>query len=303
MKTLFNYLIFPGFVFSAIIGLLAGWVDRKVTARIHYRVGPPWHQNFTDLLKLLAKETIYPKGAKLAFIIVPYLGLISAVLSAGILGQSLLFPLQGFVGDLIVMVYLLTIPAIALIIGASFSANPLASVGASREMKLVLGYELPFLLSIITIILKSSGAIQLGEILNHQINFGSNIGSLSGFLAFLAVIPCIQAKLGYVPFDASESEQEIMGGVLIEYSGLALALFKLTKAILLYTLPLLAIALFMGKDTSALFLILKYIAILVGIILIKNTNPRLRIDQALKFFWGPVTLVAAAGLILALLGL
>jgi NADH-quinone oxidoreductase subunit H len=93
-----------------------------------------------------------------------------------------------------------------------------------------------------------------------------------------------------------------MAGVLIEYSGLTLAIFKLTKAILLYVLPLLLITLFWAKELSILALIGKYIAILVIIILIKNTNPRLRIDQAIRFFWGPLTILAVIAVILATIG-
>ena len=300
---LFNYLIFPGLFFSAFVGLLAGWVDRKVTARIQYRVGPPILQNFWDILKLLGKETIVPLDAKTTFLLSPYLGLLSLSLVAMILGLSIIFPLAGFSGDLIVILYLLVIPAIALIIGASSSRNPLASVGASREMKLILAYELPFLLSIIAIIIKSAGTIRLGEILAHQQLFGSNIASFSGALAFLVCIFCMQAKLGFVPFDASEAEQEIMGGVLIEYSGLPLAIFKLTKAVMLYCLPILLIILFLGKDLSLIFILGKYILLLVVIILIKNTNPRLRIDQSLRFFWRVPTLLALTAIVLALFGL
>jgi NADH-quinone oxidoreductase subunit H len=303
MLLLFNYLVIPGFLFSVCIGLIAGWIDRKVTARIQWRVGPPWYQNFVDIVKLLGKETIVPEGAKLTFLLSPHFGLLSAVLVATILGMAIRSPLESFSGDLIVVLYLSMIPAISIIIGASSSRNPLASVGASREMKLVLGYELPFILSIIAVIIKSAGSIQLGSIVNHQINFGSNFVSLSGILAFIVAIFCMQAKLGLVPFDASEAEQEIMAGALIEYSGLPLAIFKLTKAILLYTMPLFLIILFWAKDISPLFLIIKYICLLVIIILIKNTNPRLRIDQVIRFFWGPMTILATLAIALALRGL
>jgi NADH-quinone oxidoreductase subunit H len=303
MKLLFNYLVFPGFLFSACVGLIAGWVDRKVTARIQWRQGPPWYQNFTDIIKLLGKETIIPRdAARLTFLLSPFLGLLSSILVATILGMSILNPQKGFVGDLIVVLYLLIIPAIAIIAGASASKNPLASVGASREMKLVLGYELPFILSVIAVIIKSGASIRVGLILNHQINSGSNLAFLSGALAFLVAIICMQAKLGFVPFDMAEAEQEIMAGTCIEYSGLPLAVFKLTKAILLYTMPLLLIILFWGSNLTPLSLIGKYIALLVIIILIKNTNPRLRIDQALKFFWGPLTILAVIAVILATLG-
>jgi len=303
IKVLFNYLIFPGFLFSACIGLLAGWVDRKVSARIQWRVGPPWYQNFIDIVKLSGKEIIVPQGAsKMTFLSAPFLGLLSATLVATILGITVRLPLESFAGDLIVVLYLLIIPAISIIVGASASRNPLASVGASREMKLVLGYELPFILSIITVIVKSGGSIQLGSILNHQINFGSNLVSWSGALAFIATIFCMQAKLGLVPFDMSEAEQELMAGSCIEYSGLPLAAIKLTKSVLLYTIPLLLIVLFWGSGLTVLALIGKYIALLVIIILMKNTNPRLRIDQALRFFWRIPTILGAIAVILAIFG-
>jgi NADH-quinone oxidoreductase subunit H len=303
MKLLFNYLIFPGFLFSAIIGLLAGWVDRKVTARVQWRKGPPWHQNFTDILKLIGKETIVPEGAGFTFLSSPYIGLAGLVLAAMIVGMAIRSPLESFTADLIVVLYLLIIPAVAMILGASSSRNPLASIGASREMKLVLAYELPFILSIIVIIIKSGATIQLGQILNHQLQSGPNLASWSGALAFIVAILCMQAKLGFVPFDASEAEQEVAGGVLVEYSGLPLAVFKLTKAILLYTMPLFLIILFWAGNLSPLALIGKYIELLVIVVLIKNTNPRLRIDQALRFFWRVPTLLAAVAIVLALLGL
>ena len=132
--------------------------------------------------------------------------------------------------------------------------------------------------------------------------FGSNLFSISGALAFLAIIFCMQAKLGITPFEISEAEQEIMGGTLIEYSGIPLAIFKLTKAIMLYTLPLFVIILFLGRDLSPLFLIAKYLMLVLIIVLIKNTNPRLRIDQALRFFWRIPTLLGALAIVAALLG-
>jgi NADH-quinone oxidoreductase subunit H len=194
------------------------------------------------------------------------------------------------------------IPAVSLIIGASSCGNPLASVGVSREMKLMLAYELPFLLSLVTVIIKSAGSVKISQILLHQQNFGANTASFSGMIAFIVAILCMQAKLGFVPFDAAEAEQEIMGGVLIEYSGLPLAIFKLTKALMLYTMPIFLISLFWGKNLSPLPLAGKYISLLAVIVLIKNTNPRLRIDQALRFFWGSVTVLAITAVGLALIG-
>src|SRR3989338_3746288 len=124
-RLLLNFLIFPGFLFSALAGLMACWIDRKLSARLQWRVGPPWNQNFYDILKLLGKETVFPAGAaKVTFLLAPYLGLLTVTLAAAILGCAMLPQPQGFGGDLVVMVYLLAIPAIASIIGASSSCNP-----------------------------------------------------------------------------------------------------------------------------------------------------------------------------------
>ena len=60
---------------TALLGLVSKWLDRKVTARIQWRVGPPWYQPFADILKLLGKETVIPKEAqRLSFLFAPVAG-------------------------------------------------------------------------------------------------------------------------------------------------------------------------------------------------------------------------------------
>ena len=300
LEALFNYLIFPGFLFAAAVGLLATWVDRKVTARLQYRVGPPWFQPFADIAKLLGKETMVPAGAaRTIFFGAPLVGLAGATLVAPLLwltgGQAGLT----MVGDLIVVIYLLMLPSLAIIVGGSASRNPLAALGASREMKLIMAYELPFILAAATVIYRT-GSLQLATIAGYQAANGALLWSWSGALAFLAALLVVQAKLGAVPFDLAEAEQEIAAGALIEYSGPALAVVRLTRAILYFVLPLFLAVLFLGRID--LWFPLKYVGILTLVVLLKNTNPRLRIDQALRFFWGPVTALAALGFILAVLG-
>lgn len=303
MKILFWFLIFPGFIFTAVIGLLLTWVDRKVTARIQWRVGPPWYQPFADFLKLLSKETLIPEGAsRIVFLMAPILS-VSAITAVAVMLFYMNFnPTQSFVGDLIVLIYLLAIPPLATIIGASASKNPLSAVGASREMTLYFGYELPFLIAILTVVIKTGGLIQIGDIVMYQQANGPLLYSLSGVIAFITLIICVQAKLGYVPFDIAEAEQELMAGVYTEYSGFALALFKLSKAMMLLILPCLEITLFWG-GLARLQAVLEFFLLLTLIILIKNTNPRLRVDQALKFFWIGLTPLAILSTILAFLRL
>lgn len=301
------YFILYGFLLTAIIGLLASWIDRKVTARVQYRVGPPVLQPLIDIIKLLGKETVMPAGAsKTTFLMAPVVGLSSVILVATLLWVNDVDPSKTFLGDLIVVLYLLTIPSVSIIMGGFASKNPLASLGASREMKLILGYELPFVLAVFVPVIKSGFSIKLGEILALQARNGVIAGSWSGALALLVAILCIQAKLGLVPFDIAEAETEITSGPLIEYSGAPLAIYKLIKNMLLFVLPFFLIILFMGglrfDGIHILYGALKYVGLVALITVIRNTNPRVRIDQAIRFFWGPLTVIAIIAVVLAFLG-
>jgi NADH-quinone oxidoreductase subunit H len=305
---IFAFLVFPGFLFSSVTGLLVGWVDRKVTARIQWRVGPPWYQNFADVLKLmLYKETLIPEGASGAvFFAMPALALAGATLVSTVILTINGCPRSSFVGDIIVVVYLLLIPPVALMLGGFASHNTLASLGASREMKLMLGYELPFILALTVPIIKSGYSLKLGDIISNQLPASYIIGSVSGAISFCVMLLCMQAKVGFVPFDIAEAETEIVAGPCIDYSGKALGMFKLAKAILVFIAPAILMTLYFGGISVttgyALRNVVIYISILVLMIVIKNTNPRVRIDQAVRFFWGPVAGFAVIAVLLAYLG-
>ena len=301
----FIYLVVFGFVATAILGLVTSWIDRKVTARVQYRVGPPFLQPFIDIVKLLGKETVIPAGASRGlFLSAPLLGLAGVITASTILWVNQFFT-EGFAGDWIVIIYLLTVPSLSLIIAGFASGNPLASLGSSREMKLIIAYELPFILAMLVPVI-GANSIRIGGILGAQIT-GIFADSISGILAIIVAIFCVQAKLALVPFDIPEAETEIVGGPLVEYSGSGLAVFRLMKNMLLFVLPFFLIILFFGglrlDGINLLWTSLEYVGIVAVITVIRNTNPRVRIDQAVRFFWGPITLIAAVAVILALNGL
>ena len=301
------YFLFFGFLLTAIIGLLASWIDRKVTAKVQYRVGPPLLQPLIDIVKLLGKETLIPAGSsKITFLMAPVIGFASVILVSTLLWVNNIYPTKSFLGDLIVVLYLLVIPSISIIMGGFASKNPLASLGASREMKLILSYELPFILAVLVAVIKSGFTFRLGEILAFQAQNGAFVTSWSGTLALIVAIICMQAKLALVPFDIPEAETEIAGGPLIEYSGSGLAIYRLMKNMLMFTVPFFLIIVFIGglrfDGIHLLYGVLKYIGLVALMTVIRNTNPRVRIDQAVKFFWGPVTIIAIIAIILALLG-
>ncbi len=305
---LFYFLVFPGFLFAAVTGAFLSWFDRKITARVQFRKGPPLLQPFYDFFKLLlVKETILPKqGSPLIFLLAPVLSVFGATMA----GVFILLPLfnitTGFKGDLLVIFYLLTIPSFSYIIGSLASGNPLAAVGGSREMKLIISYELTFLLLIAGIIMKCGQKFDLYSVIQTQQAGSPFIGSISGVLLFIVGIFCIQAKLGLVPFDIAEAETEINEGVFIEYSGSAYALIKLTKYIMLFILPSFLIALLMNgfrlNGINILWAVLKVLVVVLVLTLIRNTNPRIKIKQAIKFFIVWMNLLAIIAIVLISFG-
>jgi NADH-quinone oxidoreductase subunit H len=305
---LFYFLVFPGLLFVAVTGALLSWFDRKITARLQFRKGPPIFQPFYDFFKLLlVKETILPKrGSPILFLSAP----LFAVFGATMAGVFILLPLfniaSGFRGDLLVIFYLLTIPSFSYITGALASGNPLAAVGGSREMKLILSYELTFLLVIAGVIMKAGQQFDLYSIIATQKATSPYIGSISGILLFIVAIFCIQAKLGFVPFDMPEAEAEITEGIYIEYSGPAYAMIKLAKHIMLFILPALLAALLLGgfrlDGIHILWSVLKIAGIVLLLTLIRNTNPRLKIRQAMSFFLLWMNLIAVIAFVLITFG-
>jgi NADH-quinone oxidoreductase subunit H len=287
---LIEFLVFPGLLFTGAAGLITTWIDRKVTARIQMRAGPPFLQPFYDIGKLMIKETCVPAGGSIGlFLLAPLIGLAAVSLASTILWRAILDPEATFIGDLIVLLYLLAVPALAVILGAFASRNPLASLGGSREMKLMIGYELPFLLAVLVPVIQVHG-IRLGDILGAPA-----AASPSGVLALLVAVVCTQ-------------EAELSGGAYIEYSGPPLAMFKLTRAMMLFTMPVFLVVVFVGAwvVNGGWAAKLTGLALWGGLvcvtIVLRNTTPRLRTDQAVRFFWGPLTAVALAAAGLAWIG-
>ena len=307
LEYVFYLLIFPGLLFVSILGLLIGWVDRKVSARFQFRVGPPLFQNFNDFFKLLGKEIIIVKeGIHTLFVIAPFIGFALLVFVASLLGTAMFFK-TGFGGDLIVVMYLLMIYTVAVILGGSSTGNVYSSIGAGREIKLLLADELVFILVTLVAIIKSGYSIEFNQIISAQTQSGPFIGSISGLIAFILAILCIQAKMALPPFHIPEAETELVEGPFMEYSGTLLAFWKLNSFLMYVVFPFLLILLFWGgfsfSGLGILWFVLKYILIVVLIVIIKNTNPRIRIDTALNFFWKYASVLALIAVVLAVYGM
>ncbi len=302
----FYLLIFPGFLFTAVLGLIVGWVDRKVSARFQFRVGPPFFQNFNDFFKLLGKETIAVKdGIHWLFAAAPLVAFGMLTLVSAMIGAALFFR-AGYGGDLLVVMYLMMIYSVMIILGGSSTGNVYSSLGSGREIKLLLADELAFILVCLVPVIKSGYRLRLDELVMSQASGGAFIGSVAGVIAFLVGLLCIQAKMTLPPFHIPEAETELVEGPLMEYSGRLLAFWKLNQFMMYVAYPFLLILLFLGgfrlERWGILWAVLKYLLIVVLMIIIKNTNPRVRIDQAVRFFWKIAAPFAFVAVILAVIG-
>ena len=309
LSFLLAYFVFPGLLFAGALGLLFMGIDRKVTAHMQHRIGPPIWQEFLDFGKLLGKEDITPAAAQgVVFTLAPLIALGAAVTVILLLPINSAQPALTSVADLIVIIYLLNIPAICIMLGGYSSACPFGAIGASRYVVQLFSYELIFIVTALTAAVKV-GSLSLGSIVTYQVQNGWL--AFKAPLAAAAMIVAAQGKLLRVPFDIPEAESEIVHGPLTEYSGPKLGLMRLAYGIELFAVAGLITALFFGGPVAhtiagvqipgVVSFLIKTFAIVLLTTNIRNIAARLRIDQAMKFFWTIIALLAIVNLIIVVL--
>ena len=317
LMSLFYILVFPGLLFCVAAGIFLAGIDRKLVARMQRRVGPPILQPLYDFLKLLGKETIIPRTAnRTMFLAAPVIGFVSLVVTALFI-PVFEFTAFGGVADVVVILYLLTIPAVSIMMGGSASGSPYAGVGMSREMVSIMSYELPLVLVILTIGRKvgmtmGEGGIcfSMQAIASWQAGNGPMVfhwSMIPAAAAMLLIIPC---EVGSHPFDVAEAETEICEGVLVEYSGAPLAVYTLSHYVKMFIMSALFSALFLGGAGTGivavdalLFFLECLVVTIVSMTLPHAVTARLKVEQVFRFFWTFVTGLAALSLILVWFGL
>jgi len=306
-------------VFGIIFGLIYKGVDRKLSAHMQGRIGPPIRQPFRDVRKLFVKENIVPENAiSWIFHLAPVFGLVATI------SILLYLPIGGFNplilsnGDLILILYLLILPSLAMVVGGFSSGSPYATVGAQREMATMIAYEFPLAIIIISMAWRLSmegvsNVFALSSIISTPIwNIVGPLGFIGSIILLLALVLVTPAELSKIPFDSPEAETEIAGGLLTEYSGRNLAMFYLTDAVKTLVMASIIVVLFFPYNLSPLFGLESYPAFAVDIIfylvkvllvllfsvtLIRVAIARLKIDQIVYTYWVPITLLTLVGLI------
>jgi formate hydrogenlyase subunit 4 len=310
-------------IFGVVFGLLYKGIDRKISAHMQGRIGPPIRQPFRDVRKLFTKENVVPENAiPWIFNFAPLLGLVATISILLYLPVGGFNPILSWSGDLILILYLLIIPSLAMVIGGFSSGSPYATVGAQREMATMMAYEFPLAIIIISIAWKltqvgAENVFALSTIAASPVwEAVSGPLGIIGFLILLLVLVIVTpAELSKIPFDAPEAETEIAGGLLVEYSGRNLAMFYLTDGVKTVVMASIIVALFFPYNLSplagaegylahaldALFYLLKvFLVVLFSVTLIRVGIARLKIDQIVYTYWIPLTLISLVGLILVM---
>jgi formate hydrogenlyase subunit 4 len=280
--------------------LLEG-IQRKLRAVVHSRTGPPITQPYRDLLKLLGKEDLRA-DAGLVGAVTPALALAATLLLALLVPMGGPAPLGG-AGDVIVVIYVATLGAVLLILAAFGSGSPYAFVGGSREMMMLLAVEPVMAVALVVLALKA-GTLETAGLLRWQVEQGPAVSTV---LVGITLLLALQAQAGKLPFDIAEADQEIMGGPLIEYSGPRLALLRWAMWSRQLVAAFLLVELFAPWPRTGLYpadlavALVKVAVVLALVALVDVVNPRVKVDQAMRYYLR-VALTAAAALAFAVIG-
>lgn len=264
-------------------GLLMG-IDRKLSARMQGRIGPPIVQPFYDLIKLFAKDALVSTKMQLVSV---YLYLTSVVLSVVmlVLGQ-----------DLLVLLFVLALGSVSLILGAFSVRSPYSQLGAYRELLLLLSYE-PLLALFVVGVYLATGSFMVRDIFKMEQPLLLTL-PLFGVTQILV----LAMKMNKSPFDISTSHhahQEIVRGILTEFSGPYLGIIELTHW---YELVLLLgmTALLWANDLwiGAALAVGSYFIV----ILIDSVTARMTWRWTLRVGWGVGIPLAVINLMMVYLG-
>jgi NADH-quinone oxidoreductase subunit H len=267
-------------IFSIGIGLLFMGIARKIIARIQKRYGPPVYQPYLDVLKLFGKDSIthgfiFDFGAIMAF------GGIIATLFFIPLGSWNLYSMNG---TIILVIYLMAIASLGMAMGTVGSGNPQASVGISRALTQMLGYEMPYIVILFGLIYHYKTSSIVGLMTAQQGGFTEwnlFVYPIATIIAFVVLL----GMMGKKPFDSMIAPSEIGSGPVVESGGKYLGMMMLQKSIMIIVELALFVNLFLGGAQNIFVFVLKMLIVWVLATMAGSLYPRFRIAQGVRFFW------------------
>ena len=286
-------------IFMALVtGLLYGTIARKVIARIQNRIGPPVWQNFLDIIKLYSKTSAINHG------LMQHMGPVFAITASTatlmfvpVLNDGQFFENLNFSGDLIFLLYMMVFGQLGMALGAGQSANPNASIGVSRGLSQMVGYEIPWVLALVALMMQfqTTSITGLLDIQNQSqtwIMFSNPMAFIAGILAFLGM-------MHYSPFDIVFAPAEIASGPPSEFGGKYLALMMTSGSIFTFTKLVLFVDLFMGGASNIPILLIKTFVLYMVPVLYGVVTHRYRTEQSIRYFWGWPTFFGIIGVVYA----
>lgn len=267
-------------ILAPVIGGLMSGIDRKITARMQGRQGPPILQPFYDVIKLLKKETVFVNHVQIFYL----LTFLVFVIFTGCLFFG------GF--DLLLVFFALTTANLFLILAATSAHSPYANMGANREMMQMLAYEPMVLLTAVGFYL-ATGTFKVREIVMHD-------GTLPIIMlpgVFVGFVFILTIKLRKHPFDLATSHhahQEMVKGITTEFSGEMFAIVEIAHWYESVFLMGVIALFFLNANWWTIFIALIAISISYFVlILVDNTNARVKWQKMFKNSWITTIIIGA----------
>lgn len=259
---------------APIIGCLASGIDRKITARLQGRVGPPLLQPYYDVKKLLSKDNMVVNASQNFYVVVYLVFIILSLL------------MLVFKQDFLMIIFVYTVASIALIVGGMSTGSPYARAGSSREIMAILSYE-PVLILYALAIYLLTGTFKLSAVLD-----ASSPLLMYTPLIFIAMIVVLNIKLKKSPFDYSTSHhahQELVKGMTTEYSGPGFATIEIAH---FYEYVFLTGLIFLFWASTPIIGVLLGIIAYLLIIVIDNITARVYWQWMLKLSWSVLLIMS-----------
>ncbi len=265
------WMVIAYIVLAPLVGGLLSGVDRVISARMQGRVGPPLLQPFYDVLKLLQKESVTVNRLQNFYV---YCFFVFMVMAGSVFMSG---------GDLLLVIFALTLANIFFIVGGYSTNSPYSHVGAQREILQMMAYEPMVLLTAIGFY-AVTGSFFVSDILQ-----AASPAVLTMPLLFVGFLYVLTIKLRKSPFDLSTSHhghQEIVKGITTEYSGRGLAFIEITHWYeTVFILGFVYLFFAWGAAVSPLVALLVTAAAYFLEIVIDNTFARVKWQLALKSSW------------------
>ena len=283
------------------------WLERKVSAHIQRRLGPMEVgslgslQTVADMLKLLGKQLLTPVAADRAvFLLAPALVFLPTLCLASLIpiAGAEAFAEQPY--GLVLIIALSGLTVIAIFMAGWSSNNKYAVLGGMRSVAQVIAYEIPVLLAALSVVLIAQSTnlrvIAGTRVLGLPVLFVQPVAAVLYFIG-------ITAETNRAPFDIPEAESELVGGFHTEYSGMRFAMFFFAEYTNMLVLGALGATRFLGGWHGPLlpgpvWLLLKAYAVILVMMWMRWTYPRLRFDQLMSFAWKLLIPVALVNLVL-----